>query len=246
MRVTRVLVLASGRGTDFQAIVDHQTMRIFKGVVISGMVCNHDNAPVITRAQDAAIPSFVIKGVTGIQFPTSKAKEEAREAFDNRCLDLVKETRAELVVLAGFDQIVSKSFVEACKFKIMNIHPAYDMVRFGGKNMVGKKVHEMVLKSGVGYSGCTIHYVTNDIDGGPVILKKRAEISSSETPESLERRILKLEHLAYPEAIQLVADGRVRVDESGRRCFVDRYSDSWDIDWDLRQQSYIAREREKE
>ena len=221
-------------------------MGIFKGVVISGMICNHEDAPVIKRAQDIGIPSFVIRGVTGAQFPTPKAKEEARLAFDNRCVALVKETRADLVVLAGFDQIVSKVFVEACKFKILNIHPAYDMDRFGGKNMVGRKVHEMVLKSGVGYSGCTIHYVTNDVDGGPVILKKKTEISKSDTPESLERRILQLEHVAYPEAIQLFADGRVRVDESGRKCFVDRYSDSWDIDWDSRQQSYIAREQGKE
>jgi phosphoribosylglycinamide formyltransferase-1 len=237
---TRIVVLASGRGTDFQAIADHRTMGIFKGVEISGLICNHADAPVINRAQSVGVPSFVIKGIIGTRFPNESAKEEARIAFDKSCIKVIDELQADLVVLAGFDQIVSKTFVEACKFKILNIHPAYDLKRFGGKNMVGRKVHELVLSSGAGYSGCTIHYVTNDIDGGPVLLKKRVDVSKIDTPESLERKILQLEHLAYPEAIQLVADGRVRVDESGKRCFVDRFSDGWDIDWDSRQQRYIA------
>ncbi len=221
-------------------------MGIFRDVEIAGLICNHEGAPVINRAQRVGVPTFVIKGVTGTKFPNESAKEEARIAFDKSCINLVRERRADLVVLAGFDQIVSKTFVEACRFKILNIHPAYDLKRFGGKNMVGRKVHELVLSSGVGYSGCTIHYVTNDIDGGPVLLKKRVDVSKTDTPESLERKILQLEHLAYPEAIQLVADGRVRVDESGKRCFVDRFSDGWDIDWDSRQQRYIASVQDKE
>ena len=240
------MVLASGRGTDFQAIADHKTMGILSGVEISSLICNHADAPVIKRAQNIGIPSFVFSGVTGMKFPNESAKEEARIRFDKSCIKLVQDLNADLVVLAGFDQIVSKSFVEACRFRILNIHPAYDLKRFGGKNMVGRKVHELVLNSQIGYSGCTIHYVTNDIDGGPVLLKRKVDISRTDTPESLEQKILKLEHLVYPEAIQLVADGRVRVDESGKRCFVDMFSDGWDIDWDSRQQRYIASVQGKE
>ena len=105
--------------------------------------------------------------------------------------------------------------------------------------MVGRRVHEEVLKSGATYSGCTVHFVTNDLDLGPVMLKKRTEIGPRETPESLERKILNLEHLAYPEAIQLVLDERVRLDTSGKACFVDRFSKNWDVEWDQRQRKYL-------
>ncbi len=105
--------------------------------------------------------------------------------------------------------------------------------------MVGRKVHQLVLSSGVRYSGCTVHFVTNEIDLGPPVLKKTTEIHAGDTPESLEKRILALEHLAYPEAIQLVADGRVTFDAAGKRCFVDRYSDGWDVEWEERQRKYV-------
>jgi phosphoribosylglycinamide formyltransferase-1 len=241
-----IIVLASGRGTDFQAIADHKTLEVFKNVDIVGLICNHEDAPVIKRAQNVGVQSFVFRGVVGEKFPSKDARENARVAFDDSCIEIVKKLDADLVVLAGFDQIVSREFVEACRFKILNIHPAYDLKRFGGRNMVGRKVHQLILKSGVGYSGCTIHYVTNDIDGGPVLLKKKVDISKTETPESLEKKVLRLEHVAYPEAVQLIADGRVGVDESGKRCYVDRYSDGWDIDWSQRQQIYIASGRDLE
>lgn len=238
----RVLVIASGRGTDFQAIVDHRALGIFSGVEIVGLVCNHKDAPVIKRAENAGVKSYFFQGVTGETFSSREEKEKARTAFDTKCIETVRNLNADLVALAGFDQIISRNFVDACKFKVLNIHPAYDLKRFGGKNMVGKKVHELVLNSAAKYSGCTIHFVTNDVDGGPVVLKKKVEISKSDTPETLEQKILRLEHLAYPEAIQLVADGRVKPDEQGKKCFVDRYSDNWDIDWSQRQQRYIVSE----
>lgn len=243
---TKLVVLASGRGSDFQAIADHKRLGILTNVTIVGLVCNHEGSQVIKRAQNLGVETFLIKGIAGEKFTSPNEKEKARINFDRSCIEIVRKLDADLVVLAGFDQIVSKDFVEACKFKILNIHPAYDLKRFGGRNMVGKKVHELVLKSEVQYSGCTIHFVTSDIDGGPVILKKRVDLSELETPESLEKKILHIEHIAYPEAIQLVADGRVQVDESGKRCYVDRFSDGWDIEWNHRQQSYIAKELDKE
>ncbi len=240
MMGTKILVLASGRGTDFQAIADHYSMGIFKDVSIAGLVSNHNGAEVIGRAEKEGVTPYVIEGVTGREFGSSQKREDARSHFDESCIELVKRLGVDLIVLAGFDQIISRPFVDSCKFKIVNIHPAYDLKRFGGKNMVGMRVHEEVLHSRVAYSGCTVHYVTNDIDGGPAILKRKVDISAEETPDSLEKKILGVEHLVYPEAIQLVADGRVFVDDTGKKCFVDRYSDGWDIDWDLRQQRYIA------
>jgi phosphoribosylglycinamide formyltransferase-1 len=231
--------LASGRGTDFQAIADHVSLGILKNVTIVGLLCNHEGAQVIERAQSFGIPWKVIQGVSGRKFATLQDKEVARNSFDKNCVDVLRNIGADLIALAGFDQILSKTVVDSFELKILNIHPAYDMKRFGGPNMVGRKVHEQVLKSGVEYSGCTIHFVTNDIDGGPILLKKRVEVSPKESSESLELKILRQEHLTYPEAIQLIADGRVKLLENGKRCFVDRYSDGWDIEWDSRQKKYL-------
>ena len=237
----RILVMASGRGSDFQAIVDHEKLGILKNVEIAALICNHNDSPVIEKAKNTDIERIIIEGVTGKKFASPQERDRSRREFDNKCLEKIVDLGIDLVVLAGFDQILSNDLVNSFMFKILNIHPAYNMKLFGGKNMVGTKVHELVLSMHSEYSGCTVHFVTNDIDLGPVILKKRLNIHSGETPESLEKGILALEHLAYPEAIQLVSDGRVRLGESGKQCFVDRYSDNWDIDWDNRQKKYIEK-----
>jgi len=234
-----LLILASGRGTDFQAIVDHARLGIFTGVKIGALICNHESAPVIRRAKEAGIISVVIPGTSGKSFQDSSEREATRSHFDFECLRIARETGANLIVLAGFDQILGRKLVDSFTFKILNIHPAYDLTRFGGKGMVGLRVHEEVLKSGASYSGCAVHFVTNDVDLGPVILKKKTMIETKDTPESLEKRILDLEHIAYPEAIQLVLDDRVRLDASGKSCYVDRYSRNWDVDWDSRQRKYV-------
>jgi phosphoribosylglycinamide formyltransferase 1 len=237
----KLLVLASGRGTDFQAIVDHRQLGILQGVEICGLVCNHLGAPVTQRAEHAGITHFEFEGATGRKFDTREDKETARSNFEEHCLEVIQELSIDYIALAGFDQIASNGFVDRCKLRILNIHPALDLKRFGGKNMVGRKVHELVLASGAKYSGCTVHFVTNEIDLGPVILKKTTEIRNDDTPDSLEKRILTLEHLAFPEAIQLVANGRVKFDDLGKRCFVDRYSDGWDLDWVVRQEKYLEK-----
>lgn len=231
--------MASGRGTDFQAIVDHQKMGILRNIEIVALVCNHENSGVIEKAQDAGIQTVIFPGVTGRKLSGVETKERLRREFDDKCVKKIEELGIDIVVLAGFDQILSNYFVDSFKFRILNIHPAYDMKLFGGKNMVGRKVHELVLMTHSEYSGCTVHFVTNDIDMGPVILKRRLDVRDGDTSTSLEKRVLALEHLAYPEAIQLVADDRVRVDELARRCFVDRYSSNWDIDWNSRQKKYV-------
>jgi phosphoribosylglycinamide formyltransferase 1 len=239
----KLVVLASGRGTDFQAIVDHERLAIFQNVHVSALICNHEGAPVIERARRSGVKSFFFPGVAGVKFDSRGDREEARVTFDSNCLKVVKELRGDLVVLAGFDQILGREFVDSLRYSILNIHPAFDLKTYGGKNMVGARVHEMVLKNGDRYSGCSVHYVTKDIDLGPVVLKRRVEILPGETADSLEKRILDVEHQAYPEAIQLVCDDRVIVDVKENRCFVDRYSQNWDIEWESRQNRYLEENR---
>ncbi len=235
----KLLFLASGRGSNFQSFVDHIELGILRNLLIAGVVCNQNRAPVLDRARKAGIQTFEIEGVTGKKFSSPEEREEARIAFDKQCLDIVKSQSIDFVVLAGFDQIVSKKFVDAFPLKIINIHPAYDLKKFGGKNMIGSRVHESVLSSGVEYSGCTVHFVTGKVDQGPAILKRRVPVLPGDTGSKLGERILLEEHLAYPEALQLLVEGRVLVSDSGDGCFVDFYSDNWDIFWYERQCAYI-------
>ena len=232
-------MLASGRGSDFQAIADHINLGILNNVKIECLVCNHEGTMVLERAKKIGIEAFCFPGVTGTKFERREEKEAARSSFDRKWRDHAKKSGVGLVVLAGFDQILSSVALENNPPLLINIHPAYDLQRFGGKNMVGRKVHESVLNSGVDHSGCTVHVVTNQVDMGAPILKKKVKIASSETVESLEQKVLAAEHLAYPEAIQLLADDRVIIKDEGSKCFVDRLSNNWDSEWRSRQAKYL-------
>ncbi len=234
-----VLFLASGRGSNFQSFVDHVRLGILTDVAIKGVICNHKGASVLARARSADIQAYEIDGVAGKSFGSALRKDEARLAFDNECMSIAETLGIDFVVLAGFDQILSKCFTDRFPFRILNIHPAYDMKRFGGKNMVGEKVHKAVIEDRTSYSGCTIHFVTSEVDGGPILLKKSVDVLPNDSADVLAARVLEQEHLAYPEALQLAVDNRVIISESGRRCYVDRYSDEWDLKWSNRQQEYI-------
>jgi phosphoribosylglycinamide formyltransferase-1 len=233
----RITILASGRGSDYQAIFDHVKLGILENVEIACLVCNHPGAPVCDRARQGAIDVVEIEGVSGKRFSSPSEREAARIEFDRHCLQELKRRQIDLIALAGFDQLLTELFVDQYPSRVMNIHPAYDLERFGGRNMVGLKVHEAVVRSGVRFSGCTVHIVTNGVDEGPPVLKKKVLVKRDDTAESLAARILLCEHLAYPEAIQLFVDGRVRVE--GKNCFVDRYSGNWEANWSDRQEKYL-------
>jgi phosphoribosylglycinamide formyltransferase-1 len=234
-----ILFLASGRGTNFQSFVDHLRLGILKNVRIKGVISNHFGAPVLQKARAANIEIYEIEGVAGKKFSSREEKDKARLRFDNECVSICKSLGIDFVLLAGFDQILTTEFTQNFPYRILNIHPAYDLRVFGGKNMVGTRVHELVISQRMKYSGCSVHLVTDALDQGPVILKRRVQVIPNDTPETLESRILEQEHLAYPEALQLLVDGRVIVSEKGDRCFVDKHSNSWDIEWAERQESYL-------
>src|SRR5487761_889701 len=122
-----LLFLASGRGSNFQAFVDQARFGVLQNVSISALICNRKGAMVLERAKREEVPTIEIQGVTGRNYTSSAERDEARIAFDKKCLDVVKTYSSDFIVLAGFDQIVSKTFVEACPFRIANIHPAYDL-----------------------------------------------------------------------------------------------------------------------
>ncbi len=200
---TQVGVLASGRGTDFQSLVDARD-RGELDVDLAVVVCNVPGAYVLERAKKAGVPGVVVD-----HRPFGKD----REAFEREVVKVLQTHKVELVVFAGFMRIVSPFFVTAFPNRVINIHPSL-LPAFPGAH-----AHRDVLAAGVKVSGCTIHFVDASVDGGPVILQKAVPVHDDDTEESLEARILEWEHRLLPLAVRLFAEGRLRVE--GRRVRID-------------------------
>jgi phosphoribosylglycinamide formyltransferase-1 len=184
---------------------------------------------------------MLVEGITGKKFASTSDKERGRREFDNKVLKMFLERGVDLIVCAGFNQVLSEVLVGKYLNKIMNIHPAYDVTRFGGVGMVGLKVHEAVIKAGEKVSGCTVHYINSTVDRGPVILRVSVPVFEGDTPERLANRIGVIEHRAYPKAIQLHVDRRITVEN---RDVVLDLSDEWELIWDKRQEKYIAYQKD--
>ena len=229
-------VFASGRGSNFRAIADHARLGILQNIEVSLLVTNDSNAPVVQVAREDSIPIITIEGVYGRKFASKHDKEKARNEFDERAVGVLKEHQIDLVALAGFMQVLGPRIVEAYRFRIMNIHPAKDLVRFGGAGMFGKHVHAAVLDAGQTESGCTVHYVDESVDRGPIILQSAVSVEPGDTPEALAERILIQEHRTYPKAIQLHTDGRIAVRDG--KAMID-LSGGWLERWNRRQEAFI-------
>ncbi|HEY7587686.1 MAG TPA: phosphoribosylglycinamide formyltransferase [Thermoplasmata archaeon] len=200
---TRVGVLASGRGTDFQSLVDART-RGEMDVDLAVLVCNVPGAFVLERAKKASVPTVVVD-----HRPFAKD----REAFEREVVKVLRRYRVDLVVFAGFMRIVTEYFVREFPNRVMNIHPSL-LPAFPGAH-----AHRDVLAFGAKVSGCTIHFVDASVDGGPIILQKAVPVTDDDTEETLEARILEWEHRLLPFAVRLFAEGRLTVE--GRRVRID-------------------------
>lgn len=195
-------VLISGSGTNLQAIIDAiEEKRL--DAVIRVVLSNREDAYGLARAKKHNIPTEVL----------DHKKFPSREAYDQALVEILQKREVELVVLAGFMRLLSPVFVKAFSNRAMNIHPAL-LPSFPGLH-VQKKAAEY----GVRFSGCTVHFVTEGCDEGPIIIQAVVPVFPDDTEESLSARILKQEHRIYPRAIQLYGEGRLRVE--GRRVLVD-------------------------
>jgi phosphoribosylglycinamide formyltransferase-1 len=202
MRRIRIGVLASGGGTNLQSIIDSCERGEIDGDVVV-VISNVPEAFALERARKHGIEAYA--------FPHKGVTREAHEADIIACLE---QHQADLVCLAGYLRMLTPVFIEKYAGRLMNTHPAL-LPSFGGKGMHGLNVHKAVLDYGCKVSGCTIHFVTLDVDGGPIILQKAVPVLDGDTPELLQERILKEEHKLYPRAIQLFAQGKLKRD--GRR-----------------------------
>ncbi len=201
----KTAVLVSGGGTNLQAILDAVSAGVITDTEICLVLSNNKNAFALERARRAGVPAVAL---SPRDFPT-------REAFNHRLLERVRESGAQLVVLAGFLCVIPPEMVEAYPNRIINIHPSL-IPSFCGTGYYGLKVHEAALEKGVRVSGATVHFVDTGTDTGPIILQKAVEVLPGDTPKDLQKRIMEqAEWKLLPEAIQLIAHGRVRTE--GRR-----------------------------
>ncbi|UCE45315.1 MAG: phosphoribosylglycinamide formyltransferase [Methanobacteriota archaeon] len=202
MNRLRIGVLASGGGTNLQVIIDSCERGEVDGDVVV-VVSNVPDAYALVRAEKHGIAAYC--------FPHEGMTREQHEADIIECLE---KHKVDLVCLAGYLRMLTPRMIDRYSGRILNTHPAL-LPSFGGKGMHGLNVHAAVLDYGVKVTGCTIHVVTLEVDGGPIVLQKAVPVLEDDTPETLQARVLKEEHKLYPRALQLFAEGKVKVE--GRR-----------------------------
>ena len=189
-------VFISGSGSNLQALIDACAAADFPAQ-IALVLSNNPKAFGLQRAQKAGLPTVLV----------NHKDFKSREEFESKITEVLKPHPIDLICLAGFMRILTPGFVDKWANRIINTHPAL-LPRHGGQGMYGEHVHKAVLAAGDPESGPTIHYVTAGVDQGPVILQRKISVLPGDTPETLASRVLEQEHIAYPEAIRLLAQKR--------------------------------------
>lgn len=196
-------VLVSGGGTNLQAVIDAIGSGQIRNARIVKVISSKDGVKALARAEDAGIDTLVI----------SAKDYKGADEYGRALADAIDEAGADLIVLAGFLTILSPEFTDRYENRIINIHPSL-IPSFCGPGYYGLKVHEEALKRGVKVTGATVHFVDGGCDSGPIILQKAVGIREGDTPEILQKRVMEeAEWKILPEAINLIAEGRVRVSE---------------------------------
>ena len=193
-RKMKLAVLVSGGGTNLQALIDSIEKGSVESAEIACVISNKKEAFALKRAEKAGIPARAIC-----------------ENFEEEALRFMEECGAELVVLAGFLAIIGPKLLSAYKDKILNIHPSL-IPSFCGKGYYGLHVHEKVLEYGVKLTGATVHLVSEEVDGGVILLQKAVAVLPTDTPETLQKRVMEeAEWQILPEAVELMAAGKIEI-----------------------------------
>jgi phosphoribosylglycinamide formyltransferase 1 len=194
----RIGVLLSGRGSNFEALADSVTAGRIPKTEIAIVISNRDGAPGIEKAQQRGIPTKVIP---------SKGLE--REAYDRQVVAVLQEHKVDLICLAGYMRLLSPYFVAAFPQRILNIHPSLL------PSFPGLESQRQALEYGVKFAGCTVHFVDENLDAGPIVLQAAIPVRDDDTEATLSERILAEEHRIYSEAVKIVLEGRYKI--AGRR-----------------------------
>ncbi len=209
LKPCRIAVLVSGGGTNLQALIDARDLGELGGGELAAVIASRSDAYALQRAAGAGIPAHVL--------PRRDYPDSA--AYTHALTELLRRLDIRLVVLAGFMHILTEEIVSAYPNAILNVHPAL-IPSFCGAGAYGLRVHERALAYGVKVTGATVHFVTEEPDGGPVVLQKAVEVLPGDTPELLQRRVMEqAEWKLLPRAVALFCQGRLHVE--GRLVTID-------------------------
>lgn len=195
----KIAVLISGGGSNLQALINEIKVGGIPAE-IALIISSKDKAYGLIRGKEAGIKSIAID---------KKAFKDTKEVAAELILQL-KEAEIDLVVLAGYLEVVPEELVQEYRHRIINIHPSL-IPSFAGRGYYGERVHRAVYDSGVKLSGATVHFVNEEVDGGPIILQEAIKLDFNDTPKTIQEKVLEVEHRLLPMAVKLFAEGRLRV-----------------------------------
>ncbi|MBQ5998106.1 MAG: phosphoribosylglycinamide formyltransferase [Treponema sp.] len=203
----KIAVLVSGGGTNLQALIDYEKAHADCPYKIVIVISDHKDAFALERAAKAGIETAITSpyAVMGAEVAKAASREEKRIAVSDRVLELCNENGVEGIVQAGWLTVLSGKIIEKYADKIINLHPAL-LPKFGGVGMWGHHVHEAVIAAGEKESGCTIHLVNGECDGGKILIQKKVPVMPDDTPDSLYARIAPEEHEAMVEGVIMLAN----------------------------------------
>ena len=195
----KIGVLVSGGGTNLQAILDAQNSGIIKSGKVSVVISSSAKAYALERAAKAGIPGVCV----------SRKDCVSKEEFEERISGALSEYEVDIIVLAGFMHILSSDFIAKYKNRMINVHPSL-IPSFCGDGFYGLKVHEAALAKGVKVTGATVHFVNEITDGGKIIMQKAVCVEEGDTPEILQKRVMKeAEHIILPQAVELLCADKI-------------------------------------
>jgi phosphoribosylglycinamide formyltransferase-1 len=191
----KIAVLVSGRGSNLQAILDSIEKGYIKNAAINVVISNKANAYALERARNHGIDAVFLN-----------PGEYDREGYDRAILNILNQYDAELLLLAGYFRLLGNEVIKAYRNRIMNIHPSL-LPAFKGLH-----AQKQAFEYGVKVAGCTVHFVDEGLDSGPIILQKCVSVLPGDTEETLTARILEQEHIIYPEAVKLFTEGKLKIE----------------------------------
>ena len=197
----KIAVIASGGGSNLQSIIDN-IENGFLNCTIEMVIGSKEEIYALERGKENGIETFVV------------SRKDYGNKTSDKILELAKERNIDLIVLAGYLSILEGNILKEYKNKIINIHPSL-IPSFCGEKMYGLNVHKAAIKKGVKVSGCTVHFVNDEVDGGEIIIQKAVPVYFEDTAEVLQKRILKEEHKILPLAIKYISEGKIEI-KSGR------------------------------
>ncbi len=196
-----IVVLVSGGGTNLQALIDAEKKGMLGGGKITCVISSKSGVYALERAEQNNIKTIVHE----------RKKYDDVHEYSLKMAEILKEEKADLIVYAGFMTILDETVCSAFPYKMINVHPAL-IPSFCGKGFYGLRVHEAALAKGVKLSGATVHFVTEECDGGPIILQKAVPVENEDTPDTLQKRIMEqAEWIILPEAVRLFCENRIKI-----------------------------------